>query len=199
MAEWDMDWAKTHTEEFRRLSLTPGTDYEALLPRLKEIFAGASICPDISQELAEAADHLLKKDDSEGAMSILALGREVYPASPLLTAALGYVLIWRGRSEEGQKLYLEARQLDPDHAILRADQFIDLMRRLVQADKRKEAKDLGLIGVNINPKEPGLYFALGELSVLNGATDAAVDYFRKALRIDPNFEEARARLKSLEK
>jgi Tfp pilus assembly protein PilF len=51
----------------------------------------------------------------------------------------------------------------------------------------------------MNPNEPGLYTVLGELSILHGRKDAAAEYFRKALRIDPNFEEARARLKSLEK
>jgi CubicO group peptidase (beta-lactamase class C family) len=197
MAVWEKDWARTHTEEFRRLTITPRTDFEALLPKLKESFAGASICPDISLELAEAADYLLKKEDSEKAMSVLTLGREVYPASPLLAAALGNVLIWRGRVEEGRRLYLEARKLDSGHPALSADQFLDSVRRLVQADKIKEAQDLGLTAVEFNPKEPSLYTALGELSILSGRKEEAAGYFRKALQIDPNFEEARTRLKSL--
>jgi CubicO group peptidase (beta-lactamase class C family) len=162
MAEWEKDWAKTHTEEFRRLLITPGTDFEALVPRLKEAFAGAPICPDISPDLVEAADYFLKTKDSERAMSVLTLGREVYPTSPLLAAALGYVLVWCGRIEEGQKLYLEARELDPAHPVLRADQFIASMRQLVQTDKKKEAQALGLTAVELNPKEPNLYTALGE-------------------------------------
>jgi tetratricopeptide (TPR) repeat protein len=199
MEEWEQDWAKTHTEEFRRLTITVRTDFDALLPKLKESFAGASICPDISLELAEAADYLLKKEDSQKAMSILELGREVYPSSPLLAAALGYVQIWRGSVEDGQKLYLEARKLDPNHPMLSANQFMDSMRRLVQADKVKEAHQLGLTAVDLNPKVPDLYAALGELSLLGGRKEEAAEYFRRALRIDPNYEEARARLKSLEK
>ena len=199
MADWEKDWAKTHTEEYRRLLITPGTDFEALIPRLKEAFAGASICPDISPDLAEVADYFLKKKDSEKAMSVLSLGREVYPASPSLAAAQGYVLVWLGRVEEGQKLYLVARELDPGHPVLSAEQFMGSIRRLVQANKKREALDLGLTAVEMNPNEPGLYTVLGELSILNGRKDAAAEYFRKALRIDPDFEEAKARLKSLEK
>jgi len=199
MEVWEKDWAKTHTEEFRRLMITPGTDFEVLLPRLKESFTGASICPDISYDLAEAADYFLKNNGSEKAMSILTLGREVYPASPLLAAALGYVQVWLGHVEEGQKLYLEAWKLDPGHPVLKADQFMDSMKRLVQANKKKEAQDLGLTAMQINPKEPSIYTALGELCVLSGRKEEAAGYFRRALRIDPNFEEARARLKSLEK
>lgn len=199
MAEWEHDWAKTHTDEFRRLVITPGTDFEALILRLKEEFAGASICPDISPDLAAAADYFLEKRDAERAMSVLTLGREVYPASPLLAAALGYVLVWHGRVEEGQKLYLEARELDPTHPVLRADQFVASMKQLVGADKKKEAQALGLTAVKINPKEPSLYTALGELSILSGEKHKAAEYLKKALQIDPDFEEAKTRLKSLEK
>jgi tetratricopeptide (TPR) repeat protein len=199
MAEWESDWAKTHTEEFRRLVITPGTDFEVLMPRLKEMFAGASICPDISPDLAEAADYFLEKKDAEKAMSVLTLGREVYPASPLLAGALGYVQVWRGYIEEGQKLYLEARELDPAHPVLRADQFIAPMRQLAGADKKKEAQALGLIAVELNPKEPSLYTALGEISFLAGEKGKAAEYLKKALQIDPDFEEAKTRLKSLEK
>jgi CubicO group peptidase (beta-lactamase class C family) len=199
ITEWETDWAKTNTEEFRQLDITPGTDFEVLIPRLKAAFAGASICPDISPELADVADYFLKKDDGERAMSVLALGREVYPGSPSLAAALGYVLFCNGRVEEGRKLYLEARDLDPLHPVLGAEQFMGAMRQLAQVGKKKEALDLGTAAAEINPKEPRLYAALGELSILNGRKDAAVEYFRKALRLDPNFEEARARLKSLDK
>jgi CubicO group peptidase (beta-lactamase class C family)/tetratricopeptide (TPR) repeat protein len=199
MAEWENDWAKTHTEEFRRLVITPGTDFETLIPRLKEEFAGASICPDIGPDLAEAADCFLEKKDAERAISVLKLGREVYPASPLLAASLGYVLVWCGRIEEGQKLYLEARELDPAHPVLRADQFIASLRQLAGVDKKKEAQALGLTAVEINPKEPSLFTALAELSILSGEKGKAAEYLKKALQIDPNFEKAKTRLKSLEK
>jgi tetratricopeptide (TPR) repeat protein len=198
-AEWENDWAKTHTEEFRRLVITPGTDFEALLPKLKKAFAGASICPDISPDLAETAEYFLEKKDAERAMSVLALGREVYPASPLLAAALGYAQVWRGHITEGRKLYFEARELDPAHPVLRADQFVASMKQLVGADKKKEAQALGLTAVELNPKEPSLYTALGELSILSGEKHKAAEYLKRALQIDPKNEEAKTRLKSLEK
>ena len=198
-AEWENDWAKTHTEEFRRLVITPGTDFEALLPKLKKAFAGASICPDISPDLAETVEYFLEKKDAERAMSVLALGREVYPASPLLAVALGYAQVWRGHITEGRKLYFEARELDPAHPVLRADQFVASMKQLVGADKKKEAQALGLTAVELNPKEPSLYTALGELSILSGEKHKAAEYLKRALQIDPKNEEAKTRLKSLEK
>jgi CubicO group peptidase (beta-lactamase class C family) len=199
ISQWEIAWAKTHTEEFRRLVITPGTDFETLIPRFKETFAGASIFPDIGPDLADAAEYFLEKKDAEKAVSVLALGREVYPASPLLAAALGYAQVWRGKTAEGEKLYFEARELDPAHPVLRADQFIASMRQLVETDKKNEAQALGLTAVELNPKEPSLYTALGELSILAGDKAKAVEYLKRALQIDPKFEEARTRLKSLEK
>ncbi|HCS48135.1 MAG TPA: hypothetical protein DIW61_07740 [Candidatus Aminicenantes bacterium] len=96
-------------------------------------------------------------------------------------------------------MYFEARELDPAHPVLRADQFIASMRQLVETDKKNEAQALGLTAVELNPKEPSLYTALGELSILAGDKAKAVEYLKRALQIDPKFEEARTRLKSLEK
>jgi tetratricopeptide (TPR) repeat protein len=199
VAEWASDWARTNTDEVRRLAIMPGTDFESVISRLKEAFAGASIFPDISPDLTEAAEYFLKKKDDEKAASILTLGRQLYPASPLLAAALGYVQVWRGQIAEGEKLYFAARDLDPTHPVLRAGQFATSIRQLVEADKRKEALALGLTAVELNPKDPGLYTAIGELSILAGEKGKAVEYLKKALRIDPDFEEAKTRLKSLER
>jgi CubicO group peptidase (beta-lactamase class C family) len=199
MSVWENDWARTFTEEVRGLVITPGTDFESLIPRLKASFAGASICPYIGSDLAETADYFLKMKDGEKALSVLTLGREVYPASPSLAAALGYGLVWNGRAGEAKKVYFEAREIDPTEPALRAEQFIASMRQLVRADKKKEAEDLGLIAVEIRPKEPVLYAALGDLSLLSGSKEKAAEYFRKALEIDPNFDKARSALRSLKK
>jgi len=199
LEEWEKDWAKTHSEEVRRLMVTPGMDFENLIPRLREAFTGASIFPDLGPDLEQAADYYLKKEEPVKAASILVLGRELYPGSASLTAALAYVLIWRGNAEEAKGLYREVRELDPAEPALKADQFIASMRQLFQADKKKEAEDLGLIAVDLSPKEPILHVALGDLLILGGRKDEAAEYYRRALRIDPNFADAKARLKSLQK
>jgi tetratricopeptide (TPR) repeat protein len=199
LAEWENDWAKTHTEEVRRLEVTPGSDFGSLFPNLRAGFAGASIYPDLGSDLERAAEHFLKKEDAAKAAEILGLAREVYPESAPLTAALGYVLVWHGNPEEAKKLYQEVREMDPAEPALKPDQLVGAMRQLFQADKKKEAEDLGLIALGLNPKEPILYVALGDLVILGGRKDEAAEYYRRALRIDPNFADAKARLKSMQK
>jgi len=199
LAEWETDWARTHTEEVRRLTVTPGTDFETFFLNLRATFAGASITPDLGPELERAAEYFLKKEDMGKAATILGLAREVYPGSASLAAALGYVMVWQGNPEEAKDLYLEARELDPEEPALKPDQIVGAMRQLFQADKKKEAEGLGLIAVNLSPKEPILYVALGDLVILDGRKDEAAEYYRQALRIHPNFADAKARLKSLPK
>jgi tetratricopeptide (TPR) repeat protein len=89
--------------------------------------------------------------------------------------------------------------MDPAEPALKPDQLVGAMRQLFQADKKKEAEDLGLIALGLNPKEPILYVALGDLVILGGRKDEAAEYYRRALRIDPNFADAKARLKSMQK
>jgi tetratricopeptide (TPR) repeat protein len=199
LAEWERDWPRTHTEEVRRLVVTPGADFETLLPRLRETFAGASIFPDLGPDLERAAGYFLKKEDAGKATIVLGLTREIYPESASLAAALAYALVWQGDTGEAKALYQEARELDPEEPALKPDQLVGAMRQLFQADKKKEAEGLGLIAVNLSPKEPILYVALGDLVILGGRKDEAAEYYRCALRIDPNFADAKARLKSLPK
>jgi tetratricopeptide (TPR) repeat protein len=199
LAEWENDWAKTHTEEVRRLVITPGSDFGSLFPNLRAGFAGASIYPDLADDLERAAEHFLKKEDTGKAVEILGLAREVYPGSAPLAAELGYALVWHGNPDEAKKLYQEVRVLDPAEPALKPDRLVGAMRQLFQADKKNEAEELGLIAVGLNPKEPILYVALGDLCVLGGRKDEAAEYYRRALRINPNFADAKARLKSMRK
>ena len=73
------------------------------------------------------------------------------------------------------------------------------MRWLVEAKKLREAEALGLLGAEFNPKDADLPTALGELSLRMGQKDKAVEFLRKALKIDPEFEPALTRLKSIKK
>jgi CubicO group peptidase (beta-lactamase class C family) len=199
VAAWGGDWEKTDNDDVRRVIITPGTDFEELLPRLQDTFAGAAIYPDFTSDLADAAQFYLEKGEAARSVQILALSRNLYPGSPLLAVSLGFTRFWLGDIDSGRQLMKEAHDLDPLDPALRPGQFIASMRRLLEADKLKEGEALGLIGAEFNPKDPELPTALGELSLRMGQKDQAVEYFKRALRIDPNLEKAIIRLKSIKK
>ena len=196
---WNFDWEKTHGDEARRVAITPGTDFGELIPRLQDMFTEAAVYPDFTSDLADAAQYYLEKGEAARNIMILALGRNLYPGSPLLAASLGFTRFWMGDVESGRQLMREAYDCDPMDDVLRPRQFIASMRRLVEANKLDEAEAFGLMGAEFNPKDPDLPTALGELSLRMGQKDKAVEYLERALKIDPNFEKAITRLKSIKK
>ncbi|MEW5900541.1 MAG: serine hydrolase [Acidobacteriota bacterium] len=199
MTEWEKDWAKTYTDEVRTLAITPGTEFDRVIPRLREIFSGASFYPDFSADLAAAAQHFYERNDAGKAALILNLGQGVYAGSPSLAASLGFLHFWQGDIENGRRLYEQARGLDSLHPLLRADPFLSSIGLLLRSGKRIEARALGRIALEFNPKEPAVYTALSDLSLAAGQKEEAVELLKTALKIDPGFEEARNKLKALEK
>lgn len=197
IAGWANDWKKTCSEDVRRLIITPGTDFAELIPRLQDRFAGAAVYPDFTSDLADVARYYLEKGEIARNLMILTLSRDLYPGSPQLAASLAFSRLWLGDIDSGRQLIKEAHDLDPMDPVLRPGEYIASMRRLVEARKLREAEAIGVVGAEFNPEDPDLPTALGELSLLMGRKDKAIDYLKKALRIDPNFEKAITRLKAI--
>ncbi len=199
VAAWSADWEKTHGDDVRRLVITPGTDFGDFLPRLRDAFAGATVYPDFSPDLEDAARFYLEKGEVARNLMILSLGRNIYPGSPALAASLAFTRFRLGDIDSGRNLLGEAHALDPLDDIFEPRSFIVSMRRLVEVNMLGEAEALGLTGAEFNPKDPDLPTALGELSMRMGRKDKAVEYLKRALKNDPDFEKALTRLKSIKK
>lgn len=196
---WTGDWEKTYGDDIRRVVITPGTDFGELLSRLRDAFAGATVYPDFTPDLEEAARYYLEKGEVARNIMILSLGRNIYPGSPVLAASFAFTRFRLGDIESGRQLLKEAHGLDPLDDIFQPRSFIASMRRLMEVNKLAEAEALGLMGAEFNPEDPDLPTALGELSLRMGQKDKGVEYLKKALKIDPDFEKAITRLKSIKK
>jgi tetratricopeptide (TPR) repeat protein len=199
MAEWENDWKKIYTDDVRRLFLTADTNYDVLMPKLKEAFAGVAFYPDFTGELARLADSQLRRNNPEEAISILSRGRELYPDSPLLLATFGKAYLAKGDNETGVNYYRKSYESDSTHPLVSADELVRTESWLVRVNRLKEAMSLGALAIEFYPREATLYVEMANLSLLAGKRDQAIEYLRRALRIDPKLEEARARLKAMEK
>ncbi|MDH7513960.1 MAG: hypothetical protein QHH14_13520, partial [Clostridiales bacterium] len=199
MAGWEKDWSRTYTEEVRRLSLTPGSDFVRTMARLKEEFSGASLYPDFTAALSSAAEHYLRRDNPDRAIAILKSGQPLYPASPALNVSLGLAHLWKGDTETARSFYGRAHELDSTHPAVSVERYIASGGFLARAEKNKEALELGEIALTFYPKETRLYVELSDLCATLGQKERAVDYLKKALQIDPQNENARTKLKALEK
>jgi CubicO group peptidase (beta-lactamase class C family) len=199
VAGWEREWTRTWTGDVRRLVITPGTDFEQVGTKLKETFAGASLYPDLSPDLADAAQYFLRKNDPAKAASILTLGQSLYPGSPDILTSLGLAGVWQGQVETGRDFYRKAFDLDPTDLALSVEQFTAWVSQLVQAGKLREAQALAFIAVELYPRQARFYVESSDLSLLLGQREKALDYLKRALRLDPGLEEARTKLQALEK
>jgi tetratricopeptide (TPR) repeat protein len=199
MADWEKGWSRTYTDEVRRLSFTPGSDFVRIMAGLKEKFGGASFYPDFTAALSTAAEHYLRKDNPDRAIAILASGKPLYPASPSLNASLGLAHLWKGDSKTAREFYSRAHELDSTHPAVSIERYIASGRFLARAEKPGKALELGEIALQFYPKETRLHVELGDLCVALGQKDKASAYLSKALQIDPKNENVRKKLRALEK
>jgi tetratricopeptide (TPR) repeat protein len=51
--------------------------------------------------------------------------------------------------------------------------------------------------VKLHPKEANLYDSIGEFYLNKGDKPNAIEYYNKALEVDPNFENAKRMLKKI--
>jgi CubicO group peptidase (beta-lactamase class C family) len=198
MAEWKKAWERTYTEDVRRLVITPGSEFDVLLAGLRETFAGAPLYPDITADLARVADYFIRHNDPDKAIAVLTSGHALYPDSPLLLALSGLSYLWRGEPETGVDFYKKAYQADSTHPIVSLEELIRSGGLFVRGNRLKEAIALGNLTADLYPREARVWLELANLCLQAGRKEEAAVHLKKALRINPNLEEARTRLKSIE-
>lgn len=199
LLSWEKDWNSTYTDYVRSLFITSSTNFDELETKLRETFSGAGIYADFSYDLANAAQICLEKSEPDKAFKILNLSMDLYPNSPVPHASLASAHLWTGNQDTARKLYKEAYAMDPSHPAMSIDQLFGFGGALARARKIKEAMTLGDIVIEFYPKEPRVYTTVADFHLLAGEKDRAIEYYRKALGINPDFELARTRLREIQK
>lgn len=198
ISRWEKDWLGTQTDFVRRLFITTNTHFDEVSPKLREIFSGAEVYKDFSHDLTKAAEQFLEENEAERTFKILDLSLDLYPNSPVPYSSLAFAKVWTGDIAEARRLFQKARILDPFHPVVRLSQFYRYARQLRQARKTKESVALGDIAAELFPKNAKLYVDFADLFQKTGETKKAIEYFKKALKIDPKNEMARSRLAQLQ-
>lgn len=193
IALWEKDWARTYPEYLRYLHISADTDFEVLLPRLRKTFAKASIYPDFSQELRDAAGIFISRNDMGMTIQILSTCVEVYPDDPYNLLSLGNAYLLAGDEKKAHSFYKKSHALSP----IDLRYFQELAARLDGRNKMPELLSLSKIFVKLYPKNAlvhkiiaGTYLKLGEVST-------AIKHYQKALKFDPSLEGIEAKLKEL--
>ncbi len=199
ISDWEKDWSRIYTEDIRRLFITVDTDIDQLGTKLKQAFRGAKLYPDFSKDLARVGHYSLEQNEIEKSFKILNLNVELYPNSPLSFSSLAAAYIWTGNTKEARRLYKKAFAMSPKHPSVSLNEFLGLGRRLMNVKKIKEFFSLVEVAAELYPRNARFHKGIADLYLQIGQKEKALEFYRKALKINPDYKEAKESLEKLRK
>ncbi len=196
IAQWHQDWHKTWDDETRRLTVSPTSDFDALTSKLKQRFAGAQVYPSFIEEFNEVIEQLARRGEREKALKAGKLGVELYPNSDALLAYYGITQIFFGDLENGRAFIKRASAINANG--LAGPGGLNRMAYDLAGIGKVEAGMVILqVAVELYPKVANLYDSAGEFYLKKGQKDKAIEFYNKALQVDPNFENAKRMLEKI--
>ena len=91
------------------------------------------------------------------------------------------------------KLFHKVRLADPSSLLVTEGYVNGLGYRLLGQNQRKEAIEVFKLNVEAYPKSANTYDSLAEACLAAGEKKLAVDFYQRALEVDPNYPNAAAR------
>jgi len=192
ISEWNQDWERTYNDYTRQLAITPFSDFDQIFKQLKKTFSFANIYPDFSRDLANATSYFYLNGNPENALKIARSTTELYHDTPLSQVSLANAYISVGQKDEALKYYKKAMEIDPQDQEVSAGRLNQFAIELANHGQLDKAEQLLNLAIELYPKEPQFYNTIAEIYLRRGKA-----YFEKALKVDPNYEPARKRLKQV--
>ncbi len=199
ISEWEKDWSRVYSDPISRLFISVDTDFNELGESLKQAFAGADIYPNFSENMIRVARHFLEEDETEKSFSILNLNAALYPQSPLSASGLAEAHLWIGNNKEARSLFKKAYILNPSHPSLSMNAIFNLASRLEQHGKMDEIIVLMDIATGLYPRNARLYKEIGDMYLRFEQKRKAIEFYRKALVVNPHYKEAKEKLEKMER
>ncbi|MDC7996239.1 tetratricopeptide repeat protein [Altibacter sp. HG106] len=138
-------------------------------------------------------------NENERKMSVLAKQhtnpKEVYSESLRgdILSKITLILISQGKDNEALAMMKEARAENPDDTgLIRAE--ADLAYKMGDMERYGELMEEVIAS---DPNNPELYYNLGVGTAQRGETDKAMEYYKKALELDPNYLNAKINVAAL--
>ncbi|UCG51809.1 MAG: serine hydrolase [Candidatus Latescibacterota bacterium] len=194
---WNKDWQKTWTPAVQELAFDPVSDIEENARQLKETFLGTKIYPDFCHCFSEVTESRYAEGDLEGASKVVQAAIELYPRADAAHVWAGVVEIAKGRRDAAFSHLRSAAQFDITDAA-GAENLNAIAYRLKSLGQVDAGLDLLLIALQLHPDVANLYDSAGEFYLEKGDEDRAVAYYETALKIDPEFENAKRMLEKIQ-
>jgi CubicO group peptidase (beta-lactamase class C family) len=197
--QWEKDRAKVYTEDMFSYSIPLDVDFEKLCLYLKQSFSGSSLYPDFHQAMIRVAQYHLQNENPQEALLFLNLAVELYPSRADPWASLAALHLWTGNGKEAKRCFKKTFAKNPDHPGVSSYRFRELALDLLNAKKFDQLPILAEISTELHPSSWELFRDLGDTFLQIGQKEAAFQYYKKVLKLNPKFKEGQQKIKALEK
>jgi CubicO group peptidase (beta-lactamase class C family) len=196
IAQWHQDWQKTWNQETRQIAIMPTSDFDVIAAKLKPRFAAAQVYPSFIEDFNETIEQLTLRGEREKALKAGKLGVELYPNSDALLAYYGITQIFFGDLENGRAFIKKASALNAS-GLAGPGGLNRMAYDLAGIGKVEAGMAILQVAVELYPKVANLYDSVGEFYLKKGQKDKAIEFYNKALQVDPNFENAKRMLEKI--
>jgi tetratricopeptide (TPR) repeat protein len=196
VAQWQQDWQKTWTLETRNLTITPASDFDAFAAQLRPIFAGAQVYPNFVDDFNQTIQQLSLRGEREKALQAGKLGVELYPNSDGLNAYYGIAQIFFGDPENGKAFIKKAAAINAN-GLAGPGGLNNMAYQLAGIGKVEAGMAILQTAVALYPKEANLYDSIGEFYLKQDQKEKTIEFYNKALQIDPNLASAKSMLEKI--
>ena len=194
--KWDQDWAKTWNDYTRRFDFTAGSDVKNIEQNLRPIFVGAEVYPNLIPQLLNLRQSFAAKKDWNAAAEVARVTAELYAASDRANVFYAISLTIIGKTDEARGVLRKAVSID-SKGIASAGAFNQIGLAIAGADQLPAAIEWLKLAVELYPDDAALYASMGDLYKKQGGSKQSIEYYKKALSIDPKLERAKEELKKL--
>ena len=118
------------------------------------------------------------------------------PASATANVYLAVTQLAYGEPAGARELLLKGKEVDPN-GVAGPGALNCIAYELAANGRRDAGLELLKLAVELHPKEANLYDSIGEFYALKGQKDKAVEFYSKALEVDPNLASAKSALEKL--
>lgn len=183
------EWEKTNTAYVRGLWLLPDADFATLRKNLQQSFAGKSVYPSLVDDFFNVTRQLVLHGEKARALEASQLAVELYPASGSANLIRGLSLIVNDQPVPAQESLKRALALNPQGPAS-AGGLNNIAYQLAGVGMVDEGMAILRVAIEMHPKEANLYDSLGEFQLKKGDKAKALESYKKALEVNPNFPNA---------
>ncbi len=189
--EMARDWSKANSDYVRSLWLMPDADLNVVARNLRGSFAGSNIYPNLVEPLFGLLRQAALARNYARALEVGNLSYELYPETATASFGLGLALALNNEPARAEEMLKKAAVINPTGGAS-AGGLNNVAYLLGGAGLVAEAIAVLQTAIKLYPQEANLQDSMGEFQLKQGNKARALESYKKALELNPNFPNAPA-------